>query len=272
MRRTYLLLAPLLTLGVSAAHAAAQMPTTQPGILTIFMENVKLGREAEHAANEAGWPIAFERAGSPDYYLALVSMTGRGEIWYVSPYESFAREGEAMERIDSDPALSAELERLWRVDGEYLDDARTVQAVARPDLSYGAFPDLGRARYWDITTFRIRPGHDAGFEAAAKAYAAAAERLTPDVSFRVYQVTAGYFGGTFLVFSSVDSYAEFDEMMAGDNTIFENLTEDEQKVFQDFARQDLQNGVTNRFRLDPSMSYVAPETKAVDPEFWNRQR
>jgi hypothetical protein len=31
---------------------------------------------------------------------------------------------------------------------------------------------------------------------------------------------------------------------------------------------DVQMVITNRYRVSPSMSYVAPETKAKDPSFW----
>src|SRR6185436_7635458 len=58
-----------------AAHipnvAIAQtLPTSQPNMITIVREEVKLGRDADHANVEAGWPAAYEKAKSPDYYLA----------------------------------------------------------------------------------------------------------------------------------------------------------------------------------------------------------
>jgi hypothetical protein len=136
-------------------------------------------------------------------------------------------------------------------------------------LSYGAFPYLDRARFWDITTFKVRPGHDLEFEAAAKTYAAAAERLAPNISYRTYEVTAGMPGGTYLVLSSVNAYGEFDQMMAADMAVWGGLTERERAVFQQFGAEGMIGSVTNRFRLDPRMSYVAPETRAADPEFWN---
>jgi hypothetical protein len=263
----------LAALGAAANGALAQgMPTSQPNILTIYIEELKIGRYDDHAANEAGWPAAFAKANSPDYYLALASMTGVSEIWFVQPFESFSREGESLQRNQSDPVLAAELARLSRADAEYLNGYRTLQAVARTDLSFGAFPDLAKARFWDITTFRVRPGHEQGFEAAAKAYAAAAKRLAPSVSFRTYEITAGMPGPTFLVFSSVNSYAEFDQMMATGNAIMQGITAQERALFQKFSAEDLMSALTNRYRLDPRMSYVAAETKAADPAFWDPKR
>jgi hypothetical protein len=232
------------------------------------MEEVKLGMDAAHARNEAGWPVAFEKAGAPETYLALASITGTSQVWFTVPFESYAKEGESMARNEADPVLSAELARLSRSDAEYLKSMRTVQLVARPDLSYGAFPDLTKARFWDISTLRIRPGHEAQFEEAVKLYGEVSDRLAPNNSFRVYMVTAGMSGGTYMIFSSVEEYAQFDEVMATGNALFGGMTDDERGVFERFGLEALQNSVTNRFRLDPSMSYVDAATKAADPAFW----
>src|SRR2546430_16723874 len=58
-----------LTCGVPAVALAQNqgLPTTQPSLVTIIREEVKVGRTAEHARNEAGWPAAFGRVHSPDY-------------------------------------------------------------------------------------------------------------------------------------------------------------------------------------------------------------
>lgn len=58
------LVASLLALS-GAAHAQG-LPTTQPALLTIYIEDIKPGHQADHVTTESGWPAAFERAGSPD--------------------------------------------------------------------------------------------------------------------------------------------------------------------------------------------------------------
>jgi hypothetical protein len=262
--------AVLLTAAAGGAHAQQAVPTTQPTLLTIYVEEIKAGMESAHAAHEAGWPAAFAKAGTPDTYLALESMTGTAQVWFVQPFESYASEGASMARNEGDPVLSAELDRLWRDHGQYLESSRVVNAVARPDLSFGDFPDLTHTRFWDITTFRVRPGADALFEAAARTYGQAAARLAPEMSFRVYQVTAGWPDGTYMVFGSVSDFAEFDDAMARGGTVWEGLTDDEREVFQRYFSEGAQVSVTNRFRLDPGMSYVDEATKAADPDFWAR--
>ena len=118
---------PVLVLAVTAGTVVAQgMPDTQPGILTIFIEEVKVGMNADHEANEAGWPAAFAKSNSPYYYLAMEAMTGPNEIWYVSPYESYAAEGESMKMYESNEELAKELSRLWRADAQYLNETSDV--------------------------------------------------------------------------------------------------------------------------------------------------
>ena len=263
-------LLPLLTLaslrvGTLAAQA---LPTTQPAYLTIVREEVKLGRGAEHTRIEAGWPAAFAKAKSPSSYLALASLTGPDEVWFTIPFASNAAVAEEFKRQDADPVLSEELARLARADAEVLTGHSVVQAVARPDLTIGAFPDVAKQRFWQITTFRVKPGHRADFEAAAKAYGVAAQRAEPKTSYRMYELIAGAPGLTFFVFSSLESYAQFDDLRAAGDKTAQGFTAEERATLQKFSAEGLVSSETNRFRLDPAMSYVSRETRAQDPAFW----
>ena len=92
----------LLSMLIPNAAIAQTLPTSQPNMITIVREEVKLGRDADHAKVEAGWPAAYEKAKSPDYYLAMISMTGTPEAWYVTPYASHAAIGDTLKREDGD--------------------------------------------------------------------------------------------------------------------------------------------------------------------------
>src|SRR5256886_9202518 len=171
-------LVALVSSGVGTASAQA-LPTTQPAYLTIVREEVKLGRGAEHTRIEAGWPAAFAKAKSPSSSLALASLTGPDEVWFTIPFASNAAVAEEFKRQDADPVLSAELARLARADAEVLTGHTVVQAVARPDPTIGAFPLVAKQRVLQITTFRVKPGHRADFEAAGEGYGAAGARAEP---------------------------------------------------------------------------------------------
>src|ERR1041384_1773834 len=86
-----------LCVAVGAGRGMAQgLPTTQPAYLLIAREFVKLGHGAEHARIEAGWPAAFAKAKSPSYYLAMVSLTGASEAWFVVPFATNAANADEM--------------------------------------------------------------------------------------------------------------------------------------------------------------------------------
>jgi hypothetical protein len=270
MNRTILFLAAISAAGLGTLNTAVAqgLPTTQPKLITIYCEQVKVGLNAEHAKHEAGWPAAYEKAKSPDYYLAMTSLTGPNEAWYVIPSESHAAFGEAMKREDKDPVLGAKLAKLARGDAKYISGARGLQAIAQPELSVGEFPDLSKARFYEITVFRVRPGHETQFVEAAKTYGAARKRAAPDTGYRVYQVIAGMPGPAYLAMSSVEDYGRFDRMLAADTATWQAATPEEQGLLQKAGAEALISTESNRFRVDPRQSYVPKETREKDSEFW----
>ena len=269
MRKTLLsffLLA--LVAGGAVAALAQSMPTTQPKFLHIIREQVKVGRSAEHSRWEAGWPAAFEKAKFPDTYIALESVTGPNEVWYVSPYASQAAYGEGLAKQNADPVLSAEIERLSRGDAEFVSEINALEAVARPELSHGAFPDLAMMRFWEIGTFQVKPGHSEEFEAAVKAYAIGAGRSAPKASWRTYEVVGGAPDGTYLFFSTVASFGDFDKAREEGEATFKGLTYEERSAMQKLFAEGTLKSWSNRFRLEPRQSYVPAETRQKDPAFW----
>jgi hypothetical protein len=261
-----------LVASVSTTAFAQAPPTAQPKFLNIFREQVKPARGAEHAQWEAGWPAAAEKAKSPYSYLALASISGPQEVWYVFSYPSQAAFGQEAAWTEAQPGLTAEYDRLSKGDSEFLSDANALQAVAMPELSQGAFPDIAKMRYWEITTFRIRPGHEDAWVAATMAYKAAAARSAPNASWRTYRVVAGAPDGTYLVFSSVASFGDFDKMMAEGEATMKGATAEEGATLGKFMKDSVINVTTNRYRLDPKQSYVDAATKAKDPAFWSPKK
>jgi hypothetical protein len=271
MNRVTLSLWTLTALVAGSVNVALsqELPRTQPKLLTMWREEVKIGHADEHAKHEAGFVAAFEKAKSPYYYLALTSLTGPSEAWYIIPWDSYAAIADSMKREAKDPVLSAELSRLALADAKYLDGLRILQAHARAELSAGEFPDLAKARFFSITVYRVRPGHEPQFEAAATAYGAARARVAPKHGFRVYQIVAGLPSPTFLIFSSVEKYEDFDATTAAHQATLKALTAEEESVRQKFQTEGVISSEMNRFKLDPTQSYVSKETRATDPEFWS---
>lgn len=267
MKRTLLVGCLIAAFSLHLGARAQGLPRTQPKYLQILREEVKVGHGADHAKHEAGWPAAYEKAKSPDYYLALVSITGSPEAWYLFPTESHAQMEESMKREDKDPVLAAELARLALADAAHVNRTTTLQFVARPDLGMGSFPDIAKMRFFEISLYRTHPGKDDVFAEIAKAYGAARTRVAPKSSARVYQLTAGATGPLFLVISSVPSYGDFDQDMADAVATFKGATPQEQATFMKWG-EAVASEETHRFRLDPAQSYVPKEVRSQDPEFW----
>jgi len=267
LNSSYCLLTLLALAGTLTARGQG-LPQAQPKMLTIIREEVKPGRGPDHAKHEAGWPAAFEKAKSPDFYLAMTSMTGPNEAWYVIAQESHAAISETMKREDKDPVLSAELARLALRDAEFIDRSRTVQAMARPDLTVGKFPDLAKIRFFEVNIFSVKVGQTEKFDALVKIYNTVRKRVAPEASYRVYAVIAGMPTPTYLFFSTVDDYAKFDQTMAEHVKTMMSATPAEKAEFDKWGEVVVREE-TQRFRLDPVQSYVPKETRAQDPEFWS---
>lgn len=256
--------------GAPLVLAQGALPAAQPKRLTIIREEVKVGRAGDHGRNEAGWPAALEKAKSPVYYLALTSMTGPTEAWYMESFESYAAEAATMKHDEGDPVLSAELERLAARDAEFISNATTIQTVARPELSVGKFPELAKARFYQISIYSVRPGQNAKFEAIVKATNASRLRVSPNTSYRVYSVTAGMAGGTYIVMTSVEDYGQFDQLTKERQAARDGMTAAEKAELDKYG-DVVARSQTNLFRVDPVMSYVPKETREKDPEFWMKK-
>ena len=253
---------------VPLASAQNGLPTAQPKRLTIIREQVKVGHGAGHARHEAGWPAALEKAKSPDYYIALTSMTGPTEAWYLIPSESHAAEAASMKRDAKDPVLSAELDRLTLGDADFINAAITIQTMGRPDLSLGKFPNVAKVRFFEASIFSVRQGQEEKMDSILKTYAVVRKRVSPDASYRFYTVNAGMPDPTYIVIQSVEDYGEFDRTMAEHAKVFESAKPEEKVIFDKWG-EAVTRSETNRFRVDPVMSYVSKEVRASDPEFWN---
>lgn len=261
----------LALLVVAPIPAVAQgLPTSQPPYLLLIREDVKTGRGAEHARIEAGWVAAFERAKSPDYYLAMESATST-EAWFAIPFASYAALGESLAR-ERGPVLGPELTRLRRADAEVINGWRAVQLRARPELSTGAYPDLAKQRHWSVGVFRMRPGGEAVFADVAKAYGAASRSAGGTTAYRVYEVRAGMPMPTYFVFSSVTAFGEFDKAIADDEAAMKQMLSGADAKVLTAWTEKLINSEEFILSLSPEMSYVPPDVRVSDPAFWGPKK
>jgi hypothetical protein len=253
--------------GADAARTAdAPLGTKRPKILQIFREEVKPGRGPAHEKNEAGWPAALRKANNKGYYLA---MSNGNEAWFLNPGASFAAIEAQAREDEANTTLTADVDRLWAVDGEMLSKTSAMTAVLNEEVSFHADWDTAKTRYYAVTVVRLQPGYGREFEQLRKLVNAAHEKAKVDERWSAYEVITGAPHDTYVFFSPIASLAEWDKYEAMHGKEFqEALGEDARTRLRDFDRVAVKSSETQLFRFSPKMSYLPKEMTDRDPDFW----
>ncbi len=263
---TSTLLLSLVALPLCAAESPA--PPGPPKVLQIYREEVKAGKGAVHAKVEKGFVAAFARANWPTHYIALTTVTGPTEAWFLTGYPSFAAWEKDRNDTEKNKALTADLDRLIEKDGELLTNGRSLVAVLREDLSAGSPVEIPKMRYFRLITFRVRPGHESDFQDAVKIVKTAYEKAKIDTPWAVFQVAGGMPGPTFMLFIPMKSLSEIDTAITRAGAIREAEGPENEKALAKMASDGYATVESNILAFSPGMSYPAKEFVARDPEFW----
>jgi len=247
---------------------AAEGPPPPPKVLQIYREEVKVGKGPAHVKVEKGFVAAVAKANWPTHYLAMTSVTGPGEAWFLTGYPSFAAWEKDRNDAEKNAALTAEIDRLVEKDGELLTNGRSLVAVQREDLNGGGPVDIAKMRYFRLLTFRVRPGHENDFQDAVKIVKGAYEKAKIDLPWAVYQVSSGMPGPTYLLFLPMKSMSEIDTALSRAGAIREAEGPENEKALSKMASDGYATVESNIFAFSPAMSYPAKEFAARDPEFW----
>ncbi len=266
---------PLFALAAALAApvllSAQGAPMGPPPIVQIGREVVKPGKASAHEKLETEWGRALANAKFPVNFIAISSMTGPAEVWFLSGYPSWAEYEKVNNEINGNAALGAIFTRYFPQEADMLADSRGMVARYREDLSYlpGKEP-LGAMRYFSITRTQIRPGHTGEFEEARKMIKAAHEKATLSDGFVIYEVNSGAPSGTFLTFVARKTLAEIDQgaQIHGAAYMAALGGDSAQKKLAALASSGTITSETNHFAFSPAMSYPSKETVAADPAFW----
>jgi hypothetical protein len=252
----------------SALPLAAQ--DSPPGYLQIFREEVKPGRGGPHVITEAGWPRAFAKAKTHNHYLAMTTVYGQPEAWFMEGHESMAELDQANKETDSVPGLSAELDRLAQADAANISGASAFLGRFRAELSNPGKVDVAKTRVWEVLIFHVRPGHEADFNEAAKLYKSTVEQGKIDFPWATYEVLAGMPGPVYLVFLPHLTLTEIDPATGVGAQLGKAFTEEAQKKLSSLSEgyKSVEDIV---FNVSPQMSYMSDEFIARDPKFWTRK-
>ncbi len=124
-------------------------------------------------------------------------------------------------------------------------------------------------RYFEISQFKVRPGHEKDWSDLVKMYKSGFEKAVPNAHWAVFESMYGtQNGGLYLVFNPMKSLAEVDASL-GDSKKFEAaMGEDGMKKVSELTAACVEWSQTNLHQFNPKMSYPADEWIKADPNFW----
>jgi hypothetical protein len=265
-----LLGATLLSAGVTLALAqeAPEGTTPPPKVLVIDREFTKPGKSgAVHEKSESAFVQAFARAKWPTHYFAANSLTGKNRTLFFIGYDSFeAWEKDSMAQ-QKNATLSAALDHAVLADGDLLSEADAGAFTYNEEQSLRGPVDIAHMRYFEISLYRVRPGHRKEWGDLVKLVKDAYDKI-PDVHWAVYQAMYGQEDVTYLVIIPMKSASEIDKSMGTDKQFAENMGEDGMKKLSELESSAIEFTQTNLFLFNPAMSYPRDEWIKADPEFW----
>jgi hypothetical protein len=268
MKPMGLLLGTCLLAGSAVAVAQETSALEPPKVLSVTREYTKPGRNGTpHEKTESAFVQAMARAKWPTHYLAVDSVTGKPRSLFLTGYESFeAWEKDAM-ASQKNAALSAALDRANLADGDLLAATDQAALLLRPELSLRDSVDIPHMRYFEISRYHVRPGHDKDFESLVKLYQKGCEKI-PDCHWAAYQAVYGLEDGTYIIFNPMKSAAQIDHAFGDMKAFSDSLGEDGMKKLSELTAVTIDSSETNLFSFNPRMSYTSEEWIKADPDFW----
>jgi len=267
--------AGLCLLFIAAGIASAQEPSTMgpPKVLVIQREYLKPGKAGSlHEKTESSFVHAMAAAKWPTHYFGMDSLSGPSRALFFSGYPSFEAWEKDTLAILKNATLSAALDRASIADGELLSAYESMTFIYRDDLSLRSTVDIAHMRYFEITQFVVRPGHDKDWEALAKMYTEGFGKAVPSAHWatfeRVYGASTGDdIGDVFIILNPMKSLAEVDSGFGDAKKFGDSLSDGEKKKMAELSAACIESEQTNLFVFNPKESYPDEEWIKADP-FW----
>jgi hypothetical protein len=271
MRRRISLSALLLLGTATLATTQPPMPagpTPPPPIIQRFREMVKIGHADAHEANERAWAGAYAKTKLPYYSIALTSMTGPNDAWWMSAWQSFKQFDETNAALAKNKEFQAANNQYSAKDAEYVSDGIGSLWALRQDLSYRDTVDWSTMHAYQMIAIRARPGHDGDFKQIALKIRATHQAAATGAHWAMYQGMMGVPDGTYLVIIPLKSVADIDAGMKEDAQFAKALGEVGAKELDKLSSDGIISVETNLFAVSAKMSYVSEDWHAADADFW----
>lgn len=264
-------LLPLALVVTTPAVLSAQTPAPPTNnILSVFRESVKVGKGAAHNAHEDAWARALAGVAGAEPFIAMSSLTGPNEIWYIVAYPTWADYEKSGNMSRANAALAAIDKQFRPMEGDYLSDSRGMTLRQRSELSYGGPSDLPNMRYVSVTRVSVRPGHTSEYEEARRLIKEAHEKAGLTDKYAMYEVSSGAPSGTFYTFVARKTLAELDQggTIHGPAYLAALGGEEGQKKLGALIASAVISQQTDHFEFTPSQSVPMAEWVTANPGFW----
>jgi hypothetical protein len=260
----------LLAVGISGIAVGQDKPAGNmpPKVLVITREYTKPGRSGtQHEKAESAFVQAVTRAKWPTHYLAVESLSGPSRALFLTGYDSFAAWEKDTLATQKNATLSAALDRAYAADGELLSGTDGGAFAFHEEYSLRPEVDIAHMRYFEITRFQVKQGHDKDWDEILKLVTAAYKKI-PDAHWATYSAVYGSPDTTYIVFNPMKSAAEIDRNFAVGKEFEAAMGEAGMKKLAELSAAAIESSQTNLFAFNPRMSYPADEWVKADPEFW----
>jgi hypothetical protein len=246
-------------------NSAGVMP---PKVLTITREYTKPGKSGTaHEKTESAFVRAMTNAKWPTHYLAVDSLSGKPRSLFLTGYDSFAAWEQDALATQKNAALSAALDRAWAADGAILSDTDAGAFAFREEYSLRPAVDIAHMRYFEISRYQVKQGHDKDWDDIVKMVIAAYEKI-PDAHWATYAAVYGQPDTTYIIFNPMKSAEEIDKNFAMSKEFEKAMGEEGMKKLAELSAAAIDSSQTNLFIFNPRMSYVSEDWIKADPEFW----
>jgi hypothetical protein len=122
-----------------------------PALVQLYHERLKPGAEATYSKNEEGIAGVCARFQCPNPYLALESVAGPKEVWWLNAFASKADRDRVGRAYEQNVEVTAALRDLAQRKKELLYEPEDFVATYRPDLSVGCAWRMEGARFFVMT-------------------------------------------------------------------------------------------------------------------------
>jgi hypothetical protein len=255
-------------IGVAVAQDSGEMKP--PAVIQINREWLKPGKSgAIHDRSEAAFVNLMNKGKLQGHYIALTSMTGKSRALYMTRYPSFEAWENDNKIFEKNASLAAELDHAIVADADMLEGMDSAALVYNEDLSFHPRPDFSHARYYELTAFKVRIGHEKEWRESTKMYKEAMEKAGSSQHWGMYELLYGGEAGTYIALTHRASLAEVDAERAEGKKIMEAMGGEEAaaKLDQMFAAA-VESVRTELFSINPRQSYVDEATMKADADFW----